>query len=191
MILHNYFNAKSAGFNKKTTPKCPIHQPLLSQPAPLASFFLLLSLPSLLSSSLSSPFPSFSSPYILFSFLPLSFSLISSPPFLLLSSKAFSLVSTRRFRLGPPPKKSRIPGYERSLGDSHKVNYIQSVDRTHHGQPRAACGQRPLSPRFKIQRVRSDLPTTHACVQPCVTRRARAARSSTTPLPASVRQCKT
>ena len=67
----------------------------------------------------------------------------------------------------------------------------KTVDRTHHGQPRAACGQRPLSPRFKIQRVRSDLPTTHACVQPCVTRRARAARSSTTPLPASVRQCKT
>ena len=55
-------------------------------------------------------------------------------------------------------------------------NQTIAVDRTHHGQPRAACGQRPLSPRFKTQRVRSDLPTTHACVQPCVTRRARGAQ---------------
>ena len=84
----NDFDAKSASFNQKNTPKYPTYQPLLSQPAPLASFFLLLSLPSLLSSSLSSPIPSFFFSLYLISFLPLSFSLISSPPFLLLSSKS-------------------------------------------------------------------------------------------------------
>ena len=90
------------------------------QPAPLASFFLLLPLPSLLSSSLPSPIPSFSSPYILYSFLSLSFSLVSSPPFLqvLLSSNTcfvlfytepnFSRTSNTRGSWNN--SKNRVPG---------------------------------------------------------------------------------
>ena len=101
----------------------------------------------------------------------------------------------RKLKIGAQSKfyQSSLKNFALHQCSFWKIGTIKrnSVDRTHHGQPRAACGQRPLSPRFKIQRVRSDPPTTHACVQPCVTRRARAARSSTTPLPASVRQCKT
>ena len=111
----NDFNAKSAGF-KNHSSKIPADPPTASIPASPSRELLSPTFPPL------SPLLFSFFPYPLFLLLLISFFLLFplylSLLFPLLPSffsllRAFSLVSTRRFRLGPPPKKSH---YRHSFG---------------------------------------------------------------------------
>ena len=144
----------------QTTPKYSIHQPLLFQPAPLAGFFLLLPLPSLLSSPLLflpiSPLfllliSFFFSPFIFLSYIP------SSLPSSFFEEPVPYLVSTRRFRLGPPPPKSRISII--SFGDNltfgvlpqeWKKSSRSSLCRTHNRRVRCQELQVTCSPNVLV-----------------------------------------
>ena len=59
------------------------------------------------------------------------------------------------------------------------------------GHPRAVSGQRRLSPRFQIQRVRTYRPTVRTSTRRCVTRPARADTNPTQTFQNVVRQCNT
>ena len=59
------------------------------------------------------------------------------------------------------------------------------------GHPRAVSGQRRLSPRFQIQRVRTYRPTVRTSTRRCVTRAARADTNPTQTFQNVVRQCNT